>query len=273
MLHKALLPISFRESLETIENLIPFFKNMGAGKVYLLHIGPLHEKALHRFTRKMTPFQTILENNKIKTEMVFKNGSVGSEIVRAAVELKASFIATPFHKKNFMLRTITGSHVKDIVRLSDVPVLLYKTKYIQKAELNEVADFFSVFIPLSLGAGDKLILPYARHNSFKADRFILFHVGKRAPDPYAERAKKEKVKTYLLDIKKKLKLDEDQTIIETVLGTPRREILRHSKALNAHLIIMAKSDSKRNNSVFGSTAEDVSYNSACSTLIIPGSEN
>jgi nucleotide-binding universal stress UspA family protein len=200
------------------------------------------------------------------TETVVRPGSRQLVIVDTAEEKGADFIAFAFQKKSFLRRTIMGSTVKDVIRQSDIPVFVYKERPLWRS----ADDTFRVMYATSLQWGDDIILSYIRDKRFKADEIIFVHVGRRAPDPVVERQRQERVEQQLWALRENCGLGESDSRHISVLGTPRRQIVKAARRIPADLVLVGKADSVVGLApVLGSNAEEVSYNVGCSVLIIP----
>lgn len=270
MLKKVLIPLNFHEKEALVLEMCRFLTNIGTEQVLLLHIGSSMGRVGNNNLKRLNHYAKTINELDLKAEILVRTGSVQMEIVKAAEEENADFISIPFEKKNFLHRAILGSRVKDLVRQADHPIFVYKTQ-----KLNQHADDrFRVIYAASLKGGDEIAIPYMRSNSFQADEVYFLHAGKRAPDPVAEQQRREKAEKALLVLRDQCELSDDNGFCISLLGSPRRQIIRTANRLPANLVMIGKADSKAGmESVFGSTAEEVSYDAPCSVLIIPKQED
>lgn len=81
------------------------------------------------------------------------------------------------------------------------------------------------------------------------------------------------VEKYLKDMQNMCSLNDKKGESISLIGSPRKQILRTARKVSANLVLMGKADTGSDiGPVIGSTAEDVSYNAPCSVLIVPTME-
>jgi nucleotide-binding universal stress UspA family protein len=259
MLRKALVPVSFHEKPERLRAMGSLLRTLGTTDAVVLHVGRPNR-------RRQDVLAGVLSEAGLKVESAVRSGSVQMCIVEGAEELGADFIAFAFNKKSILRRAIMGSTVKDVIRLSDTPVFVYK----ESPPWRSSDATFRVMYATSLQWGDDIILSYIRDKRFRAEEIVFLHVGRRAPDPVVERRRKEAVETRLRELRSNCGLGESDSQQISVLGTARRQIVRVARRLGVDLVLLGKADSVVGLApVLGSTTEEVSYNVGCSVLIIP----
>lgn len=264
MLNKVLVPLGLREPMEQIESMFNFQKKMQTKSAVLLHVGHTTGRLGDKNRSRLETLAAKLREKDIEVEYSLKSGSIPRLIRGTAQEYSADYISLIFRKKNWLQRAILGSKVKDLIRLSELPVLVYK-----KAPW-EVSEDVRVLYATSFSDTDKSICSFLQHGGIDTRQLLFLHVGKRAPDPQAEEKRRLSVIRKLKQMQRdcgSLSAEEDPI---SLIGSPRRKIPASARRESAHLILLGKADSSsRAAPVFGSTSEEVSYNAACSVLIIP----
>ncbi len=203
-------------------------------------------------------------------EDVVRQGSPALEICRMAQKRQTRFIAIPWKKKDFLQRTLLGSTTQDVVRLSLLPVFVYKGEVSGK----KPGDLRNMLYAANFDQSHERIMDYLRTRDMEATNLYAVHVGERAPDPMTEQARREAVFNRLNDL-----LGECADWFHTLepvslVGNPRREILRAARKYRADVIIMGKfSHGGTMEKLVGSTAEAVTHKARCSVLIVPGTEH
>jgi len=266
MLQKGLVPLGFRESLIQVTRMCTFLKKLGTREVLLLHVGSNRGKTGRRNQQRMDEYADAVQQLGIRTNIAIQPGPIQKKVFSAAEETNPDYISLFFIKKSWITRTILGSHVKDIIRLSDLPVFVYKDT--KRSETPD--DTFRLLYATSLQGRDDAILSYIRDADLHTDEVLFLYAGHRAPDPSAEQNRKEKAERELKEAMKKCGLHEHQHRYITVIGSPRRQIVKTARKFPSNLLLLGKADTAAGREpVLGSTAEEVSYRSPCSVLIIP----
>ena len=271
MLQTALIPLYFNEATEVVADMCRYLTNFGTEKVFLLHVGSDRGRAGSQNHKRLSVYARAIEEIGLETQLLLKSGSIQIETIKAAEMEEVDYISIPFKKRSWLTYAILGSHVKDVIRQADIPVFVYKLP--QPRETAD--DQFRVLFAASLrgGGGDDHLVPYIKTNDFHADQVVFLHTRNRAPDPVVENERQEEVQKELESIRIACGLTEETGVCLSVLGSPRKQIVKVSKKLPANLVLLGKSDAVRSSEpVLGSTAEEVSYNAPCSVLIVPKKE-
>ncbi len=266
MLKKVVIPLNLRETIDRVVEMCGLTQSLGAEKAVLVHIGSNRGRAGKQNQKRLDTYAAELTSIGLEVETAVRSGSVQTEIENTAAETGTDFIGLPFKKKNFLTRAILGSTVKDIIRMSDLPVFVYKKPGFRQRN----DEVFRVLYATSLQGRDEIIISYVRNENFKIDEMVFLHVGRRAPDPFVEKERLDSVEKALQEIGEQCGLQGKEKTYEEVLGSPRREIVKAARRFTADLVLLGKADTTGGGEpVLGSTAEEVSYNASCSVLIIP----
>jgi nucleotide-binding universal stress UspA family protein len=266
MLRRVLVPLNFHEKPEKLNAMCEFLTRLGARKLVLLHVGPNTRSHGRHNRERIAEVAEQVRELGFETDTVVRPGSRQMVIVQTAAEVEADYIAFAFQKKSILRRTIMGSTVKDVIRQSDIPILVYK----QPPLLWGSDERFRAMYATSLQWGDDIILSYIRDKRFEADEIVFLHVGSRAPDPFVERERRNRVERQLWELRQNCGLGESDSQHLAVIGTARRQIIKAARRIQVDLVLIGKADKTIGFApVLGSTAEEVSYNVGCSVLIIP----
>lgn len=269
MLNKVLIPLNLKETVDKVTDMCLFVKSFGVETAVLFHAGSNRGRAGKQNKKRLERYAEEIQPIGIETKEVIRPGSIQDGIEVTAVEEDADFIGLPFKKKNFLSRAILGSTIKDVIRLSDIPVFVYKKPGFRQRN----DERFRVLYATSLQGRDEALISHIRHENFHVDEIVFMHVGRRAPDPVVEKERRDSVETSLRELGEKYGVQQDGKSYIEMLGSPRREIVKASRRIPADLILIGKADTGTTSEpVLGSTAEEVSYNAPCSVLIVPKKE-
>lgn len=265
-MNNVLIPLNFNESPSQLLKLCQFITNLGSKKYYLFHVGSTTGRLGKHNKKKINSYAEFISNEGFETETMIESGSVQNEIVNTAEKCDVHFICFPFKKKSWFKKALLGSTIKNVVRQSDIPVFVFR----EPTRKQIIDDSFRVLYATSLQGRDDVITSYIRQDNFQVDEVIFLHVRRRAPDPYVDKQNNDIIEEKLNELVEKCNLKQKQSFYITSLGNPRKVIIKIAKQINSDLILIGKADiSITSEPVFGSTAEEVSYNSPCSVLIIP----
>ena len=124
MFGTVLLPVSFREREARVREMIVFLEHLGTSRVVLLHVssGPITAGTESRL-QELAAGLTAAGGPRIDSRV--RSGSPAFEIATSAREEGAGFIYFPWKRKSWIQRTLVGSTTRDVIRLSELPVLVW----------------------------------------------------------------------------------------------------------------------------------------------------
>lgn len=240
---------------------------LGVTEIRLVHITetpaagtkPSENGATQTKTEKrLATIEQTFEEEGFSTEIHYAHGSAALTITRVTGELGCDLVAFSWKAKNWLQRALVGSTTLDVIRLSDVSVLVVKES--AQEGILYATNFHAVDHSVIAHLNTEPLTEYPR---------FLVHVGERAPDPVAERERAESARANL----KRLAAECRGRSIEIRLvqdANASRGILREAKRDGVGTIVLGKSKGTAGlSSVLGSTAERVTTNSKCSVLIVP----
>ncbi|MFW5960573.1 MAG: universal stress protein [Chitinivibrionales bacterium] len=264
MLNRLLIPIQGRESNSDVTSLLEFTRRFSSSHVTFLHCGP----ETNRMHAILKPLKETAESIGMGCDLLFRRGHIPSVICYAVGDTESDIVCFPWRGKTVLQRTLFGSVSKDVIRLSQHPVFIFKKRlqYYSKG-----VKLTSILYATDFQAIDREIMPYLAYEGLEADKLIIMNVGTRAPDPEAEKSRVQAVKRDLNRLKSEC--EESYETLETIveIGSARRKIVKQAKRNSIDLIVTGKGDrSVHGNPILGSTAEYIPHHSNCSMMIIPG---
>jgi nucleotide-binding universal stress UspA family protein len=200
----------------------------------------------------------------ITVDVRVRSGSPAFEISLTAREEGADFIYFPWKRKNWIQRTLVGSTTKDVIRLSNLPIFVFKQRGSRGEE-----DPFRILYPTNFKDTDRYVVAYLQYRGLAADELTLLNVHDRAPDPTAE----SRQETWCMENLARLtnEVEENFREVEPVAmtGSPRRVIPRVARRNGTDLVILGKSDQESAlSAMMGSVAEEVANSAPCSVFIV-----
>ena len=264
MFKTALLPQKLNVQPQKIETMLNFLKSFGTKKIFILNVTSTESKKNY-IKEKMIQKLEQLEIPNFKFEFIVKEGEVGKTICDFAKQNNIDFIYTPWNHKFPFYEFILGSDTSDIVRLSEVPVFIYKKKAVKLTNEN----LYCLLYATDFKATDSYILPYLNSFSILFQKLIILNVGKRAADPFSEKKRLEIIQNNLDRLKAEFVPPFKQCETIASIGRPSRKILQQAKKSDVDLIVAGKFDESPIQQALGSTAVNLADKTKHSLLIIP----
>jgi nucleotide-binding universal stress UspA family protein len=264
---RVLFPVSLREKRKQIINLVDFLTNFETEEIVLLHVQSSGVSSKGHAQSKLNELKELLKEYSFKISTEIVRGHDATEIVNRAEANGIDFICFSWKRKSPLQRVLLGSTTKDVIRLSRIPVFVYKSLSILTSSDNTMNR---VLYASDFEQSDNDIIPYLKTNSLRANELYILHVGMRAPDIEAENQRQKRVNIKLEELKEKClnSFKEIKTISK--VGNSRKIIVKQARKNNIDLILMGKHDAPaRFSRILGTNAEYVSHHSNCSLLIIP----
>ena len=263
MLETVLVPLSLREGNTKIERMSAVLSALGADELVLLHVhpGPLPGRRVQALNARAAA----LHNQGYRCRAVLRSGSPALTVVKTSGEEHCGLIALPWQRKSWIQRSLVGSVTKDIVRLSDIPVFVYKP-----TRSASPTDTPLIMYATDFRETDRFALPYLKNLQPSGGELLLFHAGERAPDPAAERRRIAQVQADLDRLAGECREAGHEARILSAVGRPRTAVVRNARRNAVDVVVIGKTDTGGPfSTVLGSTAEAVAYNARCSVLIVP----
>lgn len=261
MLSRAVVPIHFGEPRQRVAALPGVLRGLGVADVVLLHVSSTdvsgHETRQKDIRRKLQPIADNLASNSLRVETYLSHGSPAMTITRMSAELGGNLIVFCWKAKSWLQRTLIGSTTLDVVRMSELPVLVLKH-----------TESEGVLYATNFHPADSAVISHLNTPRLSAHPLCLLHVGERAPDPVAESTRKAESRMQLERLASECGANVE--IRQAQSANVARAVVREAKRFGASTIVLGKSRAPAGlSTVLGSTAERVAYSATSSVLIIP----
>jgi len=259
-----ILPLSLKETMKQVRGLASFIRDLGTQKIYLAHIYENHKES-ERESKKFKNITLELRDRGYEVSTHSRSGSAVQGIRDLSRDLAPDFAALPWHNVDPLRRALVGSRDVDIIRSIQIPALIFK-----RASQKEERGLGNVIYATSFREPDRHAIKFLKEKRLKGDNLYFLHVGKRAPDPEADRTRREKVEKGLKRLVQECNSDFRKVETVQTVGSVRHQIISQAKNKKADLIIMGKTDSSRGlDRIMGSTTESVAIRSSSNLLLIP----
>ncbi|WP_167590435.1 universal stress protein [Oceanidesulfovibrio indonesiensis] len=266
MLRSAAVKVGLNEPRTRFLDMLRLMQSFGTSQVHLVHIASGSHRKMEAVEQKLAELTDAVRELGFEASAVIKGGSVPSKTVSVSRELEVDYLAVYWLPKAVLVQAIMGSIDADILRLSDMPVLVYN-----RSLMNASTRLQKVLYATDFQATDANVLPYLVNKEFQAEELFLLHVGERAPDPATEHTRQQCVQSNLERLAEECAPAYEKVHTLHVVGSHRHQILRQADANKVDLIVMGKADTpKPLKNLLGSTAEAVADKSRRSVFIVPG---
>lgn len=206
----------------------------------------------------------------MKTEVTI--GNPAPEIVRMAEDAKALLIIIASHGEGILKQVFLGSTVRDVVRLSTIPVLVEKFENVEAGTCAPVykLKLRHILVPIDFSECSRQAVELAKSFGTQTEKVTLVTVieGARSrPDLYSQIKEAENQ----LEL---LKVDFKQAGITANFrveqGVPSQQILRVAEEEGSTLIVIPKRGKGTiGELLIGSTAQSVAQRSKIPVMVLP----
>ncbi len=267
-LKRAAVPLDMGEGEQTVEGLLELLVQLGVKSVRFIHVAST-VGASKRAASQLEELVRHMTREEISLSSQILTGSPVMEILQGAAAFEADVIAIPWKRKSWLQRSLVGSVTRDVLRMNDLPTLVYRARSI------DGTGPLRLVYASDLGPSDESVIPILTAGSLQLQSVKVVHADERAPDPEAEDVRRQSVKGRLESIIHEISqayggpqvLDVDW---EERVGKPRREVLKYVTRVKPDLVVLAKSGKPRGFAAFlGSVAEETAYRAHASVLVIP----
>ncbi|MFO7966643.1 MAG: universal stress protein [Archaeoglobaceae archaeon] len=266
MFDKALVPLELRRSQKELSAMIKFLQSLKVDSVHLLHVmseGIGQKNRLKNYIDEVAHTLSAETEMELTTEV--RDGHVASEISQAANDSDADFIYITSNHRGFMYRTFLGSTSRDVIRLTEKPAFVHKSRPYLLAQ----DPISRILYATDFGPTAQKAIDYVEYLGELVEEIYLLHVGKRAPDPFEEKRRQQEVNTKLEGLAKELEADYKSVEFISEIGSPHKVIQSYSERKEVDLIIMGRLSRPGGPNIMGSTSERVSGSASSSILLIP----
>lgn len=266
MLQRAAIKTSLNEPRATFLDMLRLMQGFGTKVVHLIHVTSGSAKELETNRALLEELADEVRALGFAVEAIAERGSPSRRTVHIASELAVDYLALYWMPKALLVQALMGSIDADIVRLCDVPVLVYNRSLMQAS-----TALSRVLYATDFQATDARVMPYLKDRDLEAEELFILHVGERAPDPVAEHARQRCVRQNLQRLADECSEAYTTVTPLQVVGSRQSQILRHASTLDADLIVVGKRDNPGPvRGLLGSLAEILPDKSRRSVFIVPG---
>jgi nucleotide-binding universal stress UspA family protein len=272
MFERALVPLHLKERRSRVEAVLELLSRLSIHNVRLLHVAGSAAAARRSAGRLEATANEVSDSFGAQADLTLSaqtvSGSAVTEIIQTAVSQEVHVIGVPWKRKNWVQRSLLGSTSLDLIRLSDIPVLIQKTSSGRTPQREEP---LSVLYATDLNHSDATVFPLIESGALGAIRLTIITAGERAPDPQAESRRVETAETALARLAERVRPVVPQVETVSLTGPSKRVIPRYLRREKFHVAVIGKGAAGAQ-PILGSTAEEVAYKSPGSVLIVPPAE-
>ncbi|AQQ10178.1 universal stress protein F [Sedimentisphaera cyanobacteriorum] len=265
MFNTAVIKLDLKEPAEKLLEMAEFMQHFGTKTLHIISTADNHgnRKSINAKTEEAAEkFRSL----GYSCQVHIRRGNPATQTLKLAEEIKADYIGLYWIPASVIRRALLGSVDAEILWRSSMPVFVYKRRrYLEKKKKLE-----SLLYATDFQDTDSKVLPYLCHQKNPTVKLHLLHVGERAPDPYAEKQRRELAKKNLSRLAEKCSTAFESVEQIEVAGWPKRRILFQAWSKDVDLIVLGQSDKASTfEKILGSTAEAVVHKSRRNTLLIP----
>jgi len=278
IIDKVLLATDLSPMSQLVTDCVAEMAANGVQEAVLVHVidvraegGPVvtSQDQLHGRMLELNKIQ--LEARGIKVKTLEPVGFPAHEIVRIANQEEVSVITIASHGEGYIKQVFLGSTATDVIRISDVPVLLIKQQHAAPASRPITWDIFRrVLVPLDFSVHSDYLLQIIKDDATLFHDVVLFSVIERARNQMELLALLYEKERQLDLIKKELEKLGTQVKVQYGQGAASLNIMEVAEQENVSLILMAtRGQGLIKELMLGSTAHAVARRSKHPLLLIP----
>jgi len=278
IIDKVLLATDLSPISQLVTDCVAEMAAVGVKEAVLVHVIDIRAEGSPAAASKDQPNERMLELNKIQLEArgikVKTREPVGfpaHEIVSIANQEQVSVIAIASHGEGYIKQVFLGSTATDVIRISDVPVLLIKRQEAAPVSRPITWNIFSrVLVPLDFSVHSDYLLQIIKDDSALFQDVVLFSVIERARNQMELLALLYEKERQLDLIKKELDELGTRVTVKYGQGAASLNIMEIADQENVSLILMAtRGQGLIKELMLGSTAHAVARRCKQPLLLIP----
>lgn len=277
LFEKVLISIDFSQESELLLNCLDEFKGFGLKEVVLAHVVDIRAAGgnasdfLAPNEEKLAKIKDVLEKDGIQAKVAVNIGFPAEEISNIASQENASMILAGSHGGGFIKKLFLGSTAFDLLRITDIPLLIERFKR-KKEEIEPYCElkFEKVLIATDFSGCSANLLDIVVENKKNFREMHMLHIIERAHNKKDFERLKEGAESTLKQIKDGigpgLKI---YTKIKA--GDASKNILEEAQKEDISLIMLAKRGrGGTKEMLLGSTARDIAVRSTrTAVLVVP----
>ena len=268
MFEKTLVPVAFGERPEELRKVGLFLKHMGARSVCLYHVDDAVSLLPGSDIPWLLHLQAALEEVGLATEVLRGNGPVAQSIAETALFQGCDAIYLKAKRRWHLPTTLLGSVAQDLLRISDVPVFVHKTRpCLADGGVGMLRDELVVLYATDLDA--VTIRPVPSLRGFGGARCHILHVRDRMADSVTDRRMRDATGDKLRTAADDLSAYFGQVSSEQRIGEPATQVLHVAERLGADVIVLGRNTPAFVPAPMGETGEIVVNASKASVYLVP----
>ncbi|MDZ7671751.1 MAG: universal stress protein [Halanaerobiales bacterium] len=277
---KVLLATDFSKTAEMLSECLLELKKTGIEEVLLVHVINYRKSAgsvielKKNYEEKLADVKKKVEKMGLDASVRVEIGHPHDEIMNIAQEENCQLILIASHGRGVVKQIFLGSTTYNVVRKSNIPVLVEKYKNIDRDDCQIACEnkFDRVLLPIDFSDCAQEVLDMVKKMHYTSEEIILVSIIESSEDLEELDAKKEKARNKLKDISKELKENNisNQISIEVRDGAASHNIIEVAEEKDAGLIIMSKRGTGYlKGLLIGSTADRVTRESPVPVMLVP----
>jgi nucleotide-binding universal stress UspA family protein len=266
------LPLDFSDQSNLMVDCIAQLKRYGAREVILFYAVPNGRAPDNYDERRMNEFARTITEDGIPTRTIKENGDPATLILKFSKQEKATMIAMASTGKGRAKELLIGSVSLEVIRKSNIPVLLGKFPELKKEGSLRVCGMLdSALIAFELTHGTKQLTEITQEiGNAGMKKATIFHVIHSSHHDVGDDKKFLQVKEDLNRIMGEIKTPACELDTHIHFGTPSYNIMEAAREISAGVIVMGV----HNKSFFdrialGTTVDDLIRTSPTTLLLIP----
>ena len=280
-----MLATDFSKRGEKLTDSLVELKNVGIKEVVILQVLNVDFNIPQAIEYSKKADKKLLEESKEQAEEIgltasieIKIGKPDQQIVKTAEEENCDLILMGSHGGGRIKNILLGSTTHNVIRKTDIPVLIEKYEEIKEGDLTAVSNqkFDDILLPIDFSDSTNEVLDIVEKMTVPSEKITLISIIERSDSLEELQEKKEKVRSKLAQVQEKLTAEDidSKYEIEVRQGEPADNIVAIAEEKENNLIIMpTRGQGSIKELLIGSTAEQVAKKSPIPVLLVPDSDS
>lgn len=266
MYKQILMPIVPAQNLANLQQSVNFLRKLGANHLHLVHVmseGFANRRQLKNWLEDTAA--KIKEQTACLVTWDLLSGHPATEICEAAEARDMDMIYQWASQRGILSRTLLGSTSSDVLRMTEKPAFIHKTKPSQEEDYQVNRILFAT----DFGEAANRATDYLKELSPLNSGLVLLHVRYRGGDPTTDSYRQQEAEEKMNELREELQPYFPALVFRIRLGATGRQIMEVSNQEEVELVVMGRYNQPSFIKGMGSTAENVVGRSQASVLVIP----
>ncbi len=280
---KVLLATDFSKAAEKLSNGLPELKNIGIKEVLILQVLETDiktktvEYAEEIDKRLLKKCKEKVENMGLEASIKVEEGEPADKIVSVANEENCNLILMGSHGGGVIKDVFLGSTTHDVIRKSNIPVLIEKYEELETKDLKPIVEnkFEDILLPVDFSDSTTKLLDVMKKISTPSEKTTIVSIIESSNSMEKLKEKKNEVRTKLEEIKRELAANNMNCNcnIEVRNGDAAQNIIEIAEEKESNLIIISdRGQNSLKDLLIGSTAEQIARKSPIPVLLVPSNK-